>query len=277
MQPDLTAISIKRTDEAVGTAIPNRDTELKSVGAGPVTTYYLSEEELNRMREKDAPACGLTRQDLLGAIAAGETLSSIERAWGMKYNTIHNWVKKWGLKGITPDRAQELLEQNSGASESPAGPAPVTVEEVASRIIAAEAEWVKEKNAEIERLRRELANSNDEILVLQTDLGKACDMIADLNTQLEDARPVSHESDEPVGIVVEKNDSMVDHPAHYNAGPIECIDAIEAATTGLSGVHAFNTGTAIKYLWRWSHKGGVEDLQKARWYIDRLIAAAGGA
>ncbi|QRG70791.1 DUF3310 domain-containing protein [Brevibacillus choshinensis] len=70
---------------------------------------------------------------------------------------------------------------------------------------------------------------------------------------------------------------MVDHPAHYNAGHIECIDAIEAATTGLSGVHAFNTGTAIKYLWRWSHKGGIEDLQKARWYIDRLIAAAGGA
>lgn len=63
----------------------------------------------------------------------------------------------------------------------------------------------------------------------------------------------------------------VNHPAHYNAGKVECIDAIEAATTGLTGGQAYSTGAAIKYLWRWSRKGGAEDLKKARWYIDRLI------
>jgi hypothetical protein len=65
--------------------------------------------------------------------------------------------------------------------------------------------------------------------------------------------------------------SKVDHPAHYNAGNIECIDAIEEAVKGLDGKEAFATGNAIKYLWRWKRKGGKEDLKKAVWYINRLI------
>lgn len=63
----------------------------------------------------------------------------------------------------------------------------------------------------------------------------------------------------------------VDHPAHYTAGGVECIDALAAATTGLLGIEAVCTANAIKYLWRWRLKNGVEDLRKARWYIDRLI------
>lgn len=63
----------------------------------------------------------------------------------------------------------------------------------------------------------------------------------------------------------------VNHPAHYNAGKIECIDAIESAVTSLTGAQAYHTGAAIKYLWRWHFKGGVQDLKKARWYLDRLI------
>jgi len=65
--------------------------------------------------------------------------------------------------------------------------------------------------------------------------------------------------------------SKVDHPAHYNAGNIECIDAIEEAVKGLDGKEAFAIGNAIKYLWRWKRKGGKEDLKKAVWYINRLI------
>lgn len=62
---------------------------------------------------------------------------------------------------------------------------------------------------------------------------------------------------------------------HYNAGGIECIDALEAATSGLQGIEAFCTANAIKYLWRWKLKNGEEDLQKAVWYINRLIQRAG--
>ena len=64
-------------------------------------------------------------------------------------------------------------------------------------------------------------------------------------------------------------------PPHYNAGGIECIDALEAATSGLQGIEAFCTANAIKYLWRWKLKNGEEDLQKAVWYINRLIQRAG--
>lgn len=65
--------------------------------------------------------------------------------------------------------------------------------------------------------------------------------------------------------------NMVDHPAHYTAGKVECIDAIEAATGGLTGIEAVCTGNAIKYLWRWKLKGGKQDLEKARWYINKMI------
>lgn len=66
------------------------------------------------------------------------------------------------------------------------------------------------------------------------------------------------------------NDS-VNHPSHYTAGKVECIDALEAATEGLPGIKAVCTANAIKYLWRWDRKNGIEDLNKAKWYIDRLI------
>lgn len=65
--------------------------------------------------------------------------------------------------------------------------------------------------------------------------------------------------------------SSVNHPSHYNAGKIECIDAIEAACEGLDGFEGFCTGNAIKYLFRWKHKGkATEDLQKAEWYQQKL-------
>ena len=63
----------------------------------------------------------------------------------------------------------------------------------------------------------------------------------------------------------------VNNPPHYTAGKVECIDALEAATIGLQGIEAVCTANAIKYLWRWKHKNGVEDLQKTRWYLDRLL------
>lgn len=63
----------------------------------------------------------------------------------------------------------------------------------------------------------------------------------------------------------------INQPAHYRAGKIECIDAIEAAVTGLEGVEAVYTAQVLKYIWRWKHKNGIEDLQKAEWYLKRLI------
>ena len=63
----------------------------------------------------------------------------------------------------------------------------------------------------------------------------------------------------------------VNHPKHYTKGNVECIDALESATSDLHGIEAVCTANAIKYLWRWKQKDGVESLKKARWYINRLI------
>ena len=68
------------------------------------------------------------------------------------------------------------------------------------------------------------------------------------------------------------NSDPVNHPSHYTAGGIECIDAIAAALTSHADpMDAWLTGNIIKYLWRWPMKNGVEDLKKAKFYLDRLI------
>jgi len=62
---------------------------------------------------------------------------------------------------------------------------------------------------------------------------------------------------------------MVNKPPHYNKAGIECIDAIAAATE--NGFEYYLQGNIMKYLWRYRYKNGVEDLEKARWYLDKLI------
>ncbi len=62
------------------------------------------------------------------------------------------------------------------------------------------------------------------------------------------------------------------NPAHYQ-GEIECIDAIRASMPA-EQYRGYLKGNIIKYIWRYEHKGGVEDLEKAEWYIERLIKEA---
>ena len=81
----------------------------------------------------------------------------------------------------------------------------------------------------------------------------------------------SGENDEVNCCNKESNADMVNHPSHYTQGGIECIDALKAATVSKTGIEAVCTANAIKYLWRYEEKNGIEDVKKARWYIDRLI------
>lgn len=65
----------------------------------------------------------------------------------------------------------------------------------------------------------------------------------------------------------------VNHPAHYNMGGIETIDYIESVTsTFTDGFEGKCVGDVIKYISRFPFKNGLEDLQKAKWYLDRLIS-----
>ncbi len=73
------------------------------------------------------------------------------------------------------------------------------------------------------------------------------------------------------GVCPHKLDDSVNHPKHYTSGTVECIDAIESAVDGLTGMEALLTGQVIKYVWRWKWKNGKEDLRKAEWYLKRLM------
>jgi hypothetical protein len=77
-------------------------------------------------------------------------------------------------------------------------------------------------------------------------------------------RSYSDKSIETCGECVKEKET-VDHPDHYNKG-IEVIDFIESWDMD------FNTGNAVKYISRHKYKNDpIEDLKKAKWYIDRLI------
>lgn len=63
----------------------------------------------------------------------------------------------------------------------------------------------------------------------------------------------------------------INHPKHYLDGKIECIDAIEE-TVGIQGAIDFCIGNTMKYLWRHKKKENkIEDLRKAKWYLDYAI------
>lgn len=64
-------------------------------------------------------------------------------------------------------------------------------------------------------------------------------------------------------------EDMVNHPSHYNSTSLECIDAIMAATD--EGFEYYLQGNIIKYLWRYRYKNGMQDLEKAQWYLAKLI------
>ena len=70
----------------------------------------------------------------------------------------------------------------------------------------------------------------------------------------------------------EKDFEVVNYPPHYiSETGIETIDVIDAFTFDLEGREAVYTGNIIKYICRWKKKNGLQDLKKARWYLERLI------
>ena len=79
----------------------------------------------------------------------------------------------------------------------------------------------------------------------------------------EQCKPVEPEA------VEQTRESDPVNPSHYKQGGIECIEAIKAAL--LDGFDDYLVGNIIKYIWRRKWKNGIEDLKKARWYLDRLI------
>ena len=73
---------------------------------------------------------------------------------------------------------------------------------------------------------------------------------------------------------LEEEKDMVNSPAHYNKAGIETIDIIQSVTK--DGFEAYLQGNILKYVCRYRYKqNAVEDLEKARWYLNRLIETVG--
>ena len=72
----------------------------------------------------------------------------------------------------------------------------------------------------------------------------------------------------------EKVDDPVNHPTHYTCGNIECIDAIKSSMSK-EAFMGYCKGNVIKYIWRYEHKGESESLEKAMWYLNKLIGVIG--
>lgn len=90
--------------------------------------------------------------------------------------------------------------------------------------------------------------------------------------------PNSEQPDDALHELMVQTDN-VEHPSHYTSGGIECIDAMKAMLAGYEQAKSatkfywhFLSGQVLKYLWRWPLKEHpLQDLKKARWYLDRLI------
>lgn len=69
----------------------------------------------------------------------------------------------------------------------------------------------------------------------------------------------------------------VDHPKHYTSSPAKCSCGKQIECIQITEHMNFNKGNALKYIWRAGEKGDeIEDLLKAKWYIEREIARLRG-
>lgn len=90
-----------------------------------------------------------------------------------------------------------------------------------------------------------------------------------LNKCLDIIRATNHK--EQTTNQSDSKSDMICHPAHYNQGNIECIDAMAAATVNKRGIEAVCVSNVIKYLFRYETKNGLEDVKKAQFYLNRLV------
>jgi hypothetical protein len=73
-----------------------------------------------------------------------------------------------------------------------------------------------------------------------------------------------------IDLATEKEwDALVHRPPHYNQGGMEAIDYIKQQLG--DGIVDYCEGNVMKYLHRWRYKNGVQDLKKARWYLNKMV------
>lgn len=279
--------------------VRDMDRERASSGSGPVTTYQMTPEELEEYRartgykgkpvqeieqkktrgeETVSKSKSPDKQEFLKLIAAGSSIAAAEREMGLKPNAVYHWLKKWGLTGINPDKARELLGEGASLLRSTsivaqAVESKVEVDRLEKRMRDAEGQaataW-----SEVEALRDRAIGYEEEIARLAEDRDtwkqvaeeRKCE-IEELSEFLDDAlqRIKGLEQTSALGGVASEADN-VNQPAHYTIGGIETIDFIRSKLTP-EEFRGYCKGNALKYVTRELHKNGDEDLRKAGVYL----------
>lgn len=97
---------------------------------------------------------------------------------------------------------------------------------------------------------------------------RVCAAMEDMANNMRRCGEVRHDCEK--GATTAATTDAVSHPSHYTSGGVECIDGIRAALAP-EEYRGYLRGNVLKYIWRCRLKGGVEDLRKARVYLDWLI------
>lgn len=79
-----------------------------------------------------------------------------------------------------------------------------------------------------------------------------------------------YSEEKKINIENDREEDVVNHPKHYESGNYECINEM-LKDIGKENVLGFCLGNAYKYLWRSAHKNGLEDIKKAKWYLNKYF------
>lgn len=101
---------------------------------------------------------------------------------------------------------------------------------------------------------------------------KNCDTCKHLDSYFDCSQCSDFDEWEPK----EETEDMVNHPKHYTSGKYETIDIIEDKVKDLPPFEAVCVGNILRYITRYNYKNGLQDIEKARWYTDKLIDAYKG-
>lgn len=88
---------------------------------------------------------------------------------------------------------------------------------------------------------------------------------------LTEVKRLKQAQDAMRSVATNKKHDAINSPSHYTSLPAKCECGRGIECIQVTEHFSFSRGNALKYLWRADHKNGLEDLRKARWYIDREI------
>ena len=102
---------------------------------------------------------------------------------------------------------------------------------------------------------------------INTEINKLNDKLKNISKSMNDIVQLVLSEEESDSTSTNDN---VNHPSHYETGNFECIDVM-IETQGKEAVMDFCVCNAFKYIYRHNNKNGIEDIKKAKWYLDKYI------